>query len=153
MLSEPTNAEIINRLKRICRWSDNPHQLETPSVRLLTDWHKAMPTISPTNCILKDSWPYIACKESEQNMLMDTKDMFGLPNVICSYEEFYNKKGDHLFPMPVGAKYFNAYGSDIPDPIPTEPQKCTHSQTIVVTVGKRLEQAKGQNTLPQLSFT
>lgn len=73
--------------------------------------------------------------------------MFGLPKVICSYEVFYEEEGDHSFPVPGGAKYYDAFDDDGPETLPIVPEQRIHSRTIFETVGARLEQAKGPKHL------
>jgi hypothetical protein len=63
--SEPTKAEVISEVKGIPQQRNNLQKLQIPLVCLLTDWHKAMPAVSPTDCIFKDSWPYTAREESD----------------------------------------------------------------------------------------
>lgn len=84
----------------------------SPSVGQL-EWHCEL-AIKLFSCIFKDLWPHTKRKMSKRDMSKDAKDKFGLPEVICSYEVFYAKKGDHSFPVLDGVKYYNALDGNEP---------------------------------------
>lgn len=102
--------------------------------------------------VFKDSWPSSKHGASERDMFKDTKDGFGLPKVICSYEVSYEKEGDHSFPVPDGAKYYDAFDEDGPEIIPPRPEQRTHTRTILGTVGEDWSEPRDPNISPRRSF-
>lgn len=144
--------DSVNRFKyevrNINRERDNPDPLEEPSIRLLDHWHdKTTLTVCPPHCVVENLWPSSKRKASEREMFRDTNDRFGMPKVICSYEVFYAKHGDHSFSVPDGANYYNVFGGNGHKLVSTAPEPRTHIRSIFETVGGRLEGAKGPKHL------
>ena len=143
---KPDGPNKLAKVKKIVRTDNASGNLEEHLPAHLGSINMDPDYQNEKTVIFKDSWPYESRKMNEVEMFWETNGKYGLPTVILTYEAFYETKGDHTFPTLDGQTYFPAFGGDVPISIPNyEPR--AHMRTISVTIGERLEHAKGPRAL------
>ncbi|KAJ6531893.1 hypothetical protein B0H19DRAFT_460749, partial [Mycena capillaripes] len=104
--------------------------------------------------IFKDSWPHASRADNEAKMFAAAQWMFGIPDVILSYEPREVCAGDHgIYKQFFGGDitqccYFSAYGG-IPaeNPKDIKPELRAHRRSIIASEGKSLSHAVGPKQL------
>ncbi|KAJ7221738.1 hypothetical protein GGX14DRAFT_671120 [Mycena pura] len=109
---------------------------------------------NPIKLILKDSWPHASRADNEAKMFAAAQWMFGIPDVIVSYEPREVCAGDHCIYKQffdgdiTEIKYFSAYGGTPADnPEDIKPELRAHRRSVIASEGKSLSHAVGPKQL------